>query len=297
MARQTVRLFVVMLLIAFIPVMTSAEDQPSVDELAAALARYPALGDIDLPALDGGELQELLDGVPVVRISTGRSGGADEDVSTMGVVGLRIVDAPRLLVWLTVMGVASEPDVRLTRATLSRAPLGAYTRYQHVNLPWPVRDRHWLILCEKNIDLAQATDGDYWEHRWSLIDDGVEQVKRAHEAGGIAGLTAGQLDKSVYLPANRGAWALTELSPGKTLVIGYFDGSLGGLFPDGLVRRFTKLHLREGLNLVSELSTTVHREYSDNAPVHDGYGQPIRYRDVLRVARRLDPSAVPISVD
>ena len=215
----------------------------------------------------------------------------------MGVVGLRIVEAPRLLVWLTVMGVASEPDVRLTRATLSRAPLGAYTRYQHVNLPWPVRDRHWLILCEKNIGLAEATGGDYWEHRWSLVDDGVDQVKKAQQDGRISGLTPAQLDKSVYLPANRGAWALTELSPGKTLVIGYFDGSLGGLFPDGLVRRFTKLHLREGLNLVSELSTTVHLEYSDDAPVHDGYGQTIRRNDVLRVAQRLDPAPRLVAVD
>ena len=175
MGRQTIRLFVVALTIALLPLPTSAADQATGDELAAALASYPALGDIALPTLDEEERQELLDGVPVVRISTGRSTNADGDVSTMGVVGLRIVEAPRLLVWLTVMGVASEPDVRLTRATLSQAPLGAYTRYQHVNMPWPVRDRHWLIFCEKNIDLARATGGDYWEHRWSLVDDGVGQ--------------------------------------------------------------------------------------------------------------------------
>ena len=65
MGRQTIRLFVVALTIALLPLPTSAADQATGDELAAALASYPALGDIALPTLDEEERQGLLDGVPV----------------------------------------------------------------------------------------------------------------------------------------------------------------------------------------------------------------------------------------
>jgi len=273
----------------------AAGDRGDVAELEAALARYPGGGDIVLPALDTKELEALLNGEPVVRIETGRSGGGDDDepVGDMGVVGFRVVDAPRLLVWLTVMGVASEPDVRLTRATLSRADAGAYTRYQHVNLPWPIRDRHWVVYCEKNLDVALASRDSFWEHRWRLVEDGLTLIDAAHQQGAITGLSADELDKSIYLPANRGAWALTELDPGRTLVIAFFDGELGGFFPDALVRQFTKLHLREGLNLVSELSFTTWQEYSDDEPVHDGYGRAVRQHDVRQAALLLDASNPP----
>lgn len=264
-----------------------------VADLEAVLGLYPAAGDVALPALTAGEMQALADGDSVVRVTTARQAESGEQVGALGVVGLRIVDAPRLLVWLTVMGVASEPDVRLTRSTLSRGPLGAYTRYQHVDLPWPIRDRHWVVFCEKNLAVAEASGGGYWEHRWRLVENGPALIGAAHRDGRIAGLRAEKLEKSVYLPANRGAWTLTELAAGRTLVIAYFDGELGGLFPDALVRQFTRLHLKEGLDLVAALSLETWREYGEDTPVHDGYGRAVRQDDVLAAVRLL--GALPLS--
>lgn len=274
----------VFLLAVYLPAAAIAEsEQPLSERIPAALRDYARHGDVYLPGLTGEEVDDLIHGRPVVKISLDSRKHEDATTSAMGVVGYRVIDAPRLLVWLTAMGTASEPDARLTRATLSPRTGGSYTRYQHVNLPWPIRDRHWVIRCEKNVAVADTSGGRFWEHRWSLVPNGESLLQPALANGTISGLTPRELERSVYLPSNRGAWILSELGEDKTLVIAFFDGGLGGLFPDALVRSFTKMHLREGLNLVAEISTRVHLEYDEEPLIHDGFGRPISRRDVLRL--------------
>ncbi len=237
-----------------------------------------------LPPLSPDELDLLRSGEPVIKVPEATEEDAGDDISEFGIFGLKIVDAPRLLVWSTVMGAASDPPARLTRAYFSRLPQGAYVRYQHVNLPWPIKDRHWVILCEKNLELADSSNGLIWQHHWSLHNDGPQLVLDAHADGLITGLSRQDLDKSVYIPANRGAWTLADLGGDKTLVIGYFDAALGGLLPKMLVRSFTKRQMRAGLKLVQDLTNEVHLEYDGEPQIHDGYGQAIMPQDVLRLA-------------
>ena len=250
------------------------------------LQQVSADGDAAPEALSTDELELLLGGEPVIKLPVKTAGDADDKVGEIGVFGLQIVDAPRLLVWLTVMGAASDPDVRLTRAYLSRLPQGAYVRYQHINLPWPIRDRHWVILCEKNLDLADSSDGRIWQHRWALHEHGPQLLLDAYADGRIKGLTQQDLDKSVYIPANRGAWTLADLGGEKTLVIGYFDAAFGGLLPKLLVRGFVRHQMRAGLKLIQDLTEHVHRDYDGEPQIHDGYGQPIMPQDVMRLARQ-----------
>jgi hypothetical protein len=269
-----------------VPVSADSPADSASSALVAQLSRYATQGDVPIPALDPEDVRRLLTGEPVVDISlTAPGDDAEGGARRMGVVGVTVVEAPRLLVWLTAMGAASEPDVRLTRAMLSTNTDGSYIRYQHVNLPWPIRDRHWVIYCEKNIGVAENSGGEFWEHRWSLIDDGESLLPQVHEDGLIPVLSTRQLDRSIYLPANRGAWVLSELAPDRTLVIAWFDGDFGGLFPDSLVRRFTRTHLREGLRLVAELSASVHTEYDmASRLIYDGFGQPITEQDARDAA-------------
>lgn len=276
---------------------TAATDGPvnsTADQVRSQLSRYAALGDIPLPDLTDDDIAAMLDGEPVVRMSSRTSSGS---VSEFGVVGIHVIDSPKLLVWLTAMGVASEPDVRLTRAMLTEPEGGEYVRYQHVNLPWPVRDRHWVIHCEKDVSLAEASDGEFWKHRWVLVEQGESLLPDAIEDGRISGLSRRKLDKAVYLPANKGAWITASINEEQTLVIAYFDGSLGGLFPDAVVRRFAKVHLRGGLKLVGELSATAHQEYADSRTIYDGFGQPISRDAVLKVASDLRPGDHPVTTD
>ncbi len=237
-----------------------------------------------LPPLSPDELDLLRSGEPVIKVPEATEEDAGDDISEFGLFGLKIVDAPRLLVWSTVMGAASDPPARLTRAYFSRLPQGAYVRYQHVNLPWPIKDRHWVILCEKNLELADSSNGRIWQHRWTLHNDGPQLLLDAHADGLITGLSRQDLDNSVYIPANRGAWTLADLGGDKTLVIGYFDAALGGLLPKMLVRSFTRRQMRAGMILIQDLTNEVHLEYDGEPQIHDGYGQAIMPQDVLRLA-------------
>lgn len=253
-------------------------------QITFLLEQIAADGNAAPPALELDELDLLLAGEPVIKAPEEPEDDANDEVSEFGIWGLKIVEAPRLLVWSTVMGAASEPHVRLTRAYLSRLPMGSYVRYQHINLPWPVRDRHWVILCEKNLDLAKSSNGITWQHRWALQDDGPQMLLDGYAQGRIEGLSKEDLDKSVYLPANRGAWTVADLGNGRSLVIGYFDAALGGLLPKILVRRYSKHQMRVGLKHIEELAARVHLDYDGEPKIHDGIGQPILPQDILRVA-------------
>ena len=257
--------------------------EPHVD-ISYVLEQLPDDAYAAPPALSTDELELLRSGEPVIKVPVETEGDASDEISEFGIFGLKIVDAPRLLVWATVMGAASEPPARLTRAYLSQLPKGSYVRYQHVNLPWPVRDRHWVILCEKNLDLADSSNGLIWQHHWTLHEDGPQLLLDAHAQGRIEGLSQQDLEKSVYLPANRGAWTLADLGGGRTFVIGYFDSAFGGLLPKILVRMFTRRQMRAGLTLIEDLANRVHLDYEEDTQIHDGYGQPIMPQDVLRLA-------------
>ena len=253
--------------------------------VAEFYAAYAARAEFALPGLSADDLAELARGEAVIRVSGTPAPGTDE-VSAMGVAGIKLIAAPRLLLWLSVMGGNDERDYRLTPLTLSRGNAGSYVRYQHVDLPWPIRDRHWVIDCRKNPGLAEATGGKVWEHSWALHTEGPALIDEAFTAGRIPKLSRDDLDDAVYLPANRGAWALVETGPDHTLVIGYLDADLGGRFPDPLVRAFTKRQLKAGLVRLEEMATRVHDNYDGEPPIHDGAGRPIAAPAALRVATR-----------
>lgn len=264
----------------------AAAGEPALESRIAELYHaYSARTEFALPPLSGEDLVDLARGEAVIRVSGTPVAGSDE-VSAMGVAGIKLIEAPRLLLWLSVMGGNDERDYRLTPALLSRGEAGAYVRYQHVNLPWPVRDRHWVIDCRKNPGLAEETGGALWEHRWTLHPDGPALLESAFAAGRIPKLDRDDLDDAIYLPANRGAWTLAELDPGRTLVIAFLDADLGGRFPDAIVRAFTKRQLKAGLVTLEDMANRVHDHYKGDPPIHDGWGEEIPAPAVLSVAMR-----------
>ncbi len=285
-ARRHLRLFAVAAIATVIATSQSfaARDPGLQGSLPELLDFYTAHSTFNLPQLSGHELELLLHGDAVVKVSGQPATDSDEEVVGMGVYGLQVIDAPRLLIWLTLMGGNDERDYRLTPAILSRGSAGSYVRYQHVDLPWPVRDRHWVIRCQKNVPMADASAGVIWEHHWTLEQGGMTQVMAALNEGRIPGLTDGDLQDAIYLPRNRGAWTLIDIAPHRTLVIAYVDAALGGGFPATLVRSFTRRKLKAGLASLTELSARVHLNYSEDRPIHDGYGNPIAKADALRTA-------------
>jgi hypothetical protein len=249
----------------------------SVDEISGLLSRYAESGGrFKLPALSGKDLQSVSQGESVVRVSAESGGAGADEVVASQTFGFQIVEAPRLHAWLALLGGSGEgKEGRYTRAMLTRLPEGAYVRYQHLDLPWPFKDRHWVIRCEKNAALAKRSDGRIWEHYWSLEADGKDLLRRAMEAGRIAGIRSGGVNDAIYLPANRGAWILFDLGAGRTLVVAHVDVDFGGAIPDGVLRAFAQHQLRSGFEALKQSSVRAHLEYKADPQVHDGFGLPI----------------------
>jgi len=253
--------------------------------LTIAIDEYNRFGDFQLPELSAAEAADLENGGAVIRLPSDQSGDADADVSSMGVIGFRIIEAPRLLIWLAVLGGTGERDARLTSAMITDGTAGDYIRYQHIDLPWPVHDRHWVIDSTKNTGLAIATEGRSWQHRWVLRDDGRTLVRDAFADGRVEGLGHDVIEGSVYLPANRGSWTMFRIDDGRTLIAAHVEVDLGGRFPKSLVRRFTKSHLKAGFDTLADFSKRVHLSYGDGRTIYTGDGRPISPAEARETAQ------------
>ena len=263
-------------LLSILPLGAVADSSEPINAtIADAVNRYGSMGSISIPELSASDLETLAAGQPVVRSKVPTDTNTESDTSMMGVVGWQVVPAPRLLVWLATLSAAGEGEKRVTAATLDRKSAGSFVRYQHIDLPWPFADRHWVILSRKDREAAKRTNGKLWAHTWSLASNGEEMAQQAHGDGLISGLSERTLAKSVYLPANRGTWTLIELEPDMTLVFAYFDADLGGVFPASVVRSFTARRLRSSLRSIRDISRDAGGLYDGRPLIHDGFGQPI----------------------
>jgi len=274
--------------LVLVPPAASAADTPDPElggEIGALLMQYAAHSAIPVPALDDETLGELLAGKSLV--DTVDAAGTDEDaeVDEMGLVGLQYVQAPRLLVWLSLLGGGDGRDSRLTSAKLASGPPGSYVRYQHVDLPWPIRDRHWVILCEKNPQLAAASDGAIWEHRWALHADGPALLEAAFDEGRIPRLGRRDLANSIYLPANRGTWVVFDLGQNRSLILAFYDSNLGGRLPARLVRSFTRRQLQHYLEAARGMAERAAARYAADSPIYDGFARPITEEQAMQAAR------------
>ena len=257
-------------------------DGDVVGKIPRLLAQYSEQGDLRLPNLSPAELETLAAGTPLVTLYRDPTADPGDKVHAMGVVGWQIVKAPRLLVWLSLLGSREDSSARRQHVVLTRRPAGAYVSYHHIDLPWPFKDRHWLLLCEKNLSLANESHDDIWEHRWSLLPLDDSQLEAAYDTRAVPGLTRKAFDDSVYLTANQGAWIVFDLGAEGTLVAASMDIDLGGRVPDALVQSFAKHQMREFFDLLNRLSGA---DYTGNPVIDDGRGVPITEEAALRAVR------------
>ena len=257
-------------------------DGDVVGKIPRLLAQYSEQGDLRLPNLSPAELETLAAGTPLVTLYRDPTAEPGDKVHAMGVVGWQVVRAPRLLVWLSLLGAREDSSARRQHVVLTRRPAGAYVSYHHIDLPWPFKDRHWLLLCEKNLSLANESHDDIWEHRWSLLPLDDSQLEAAYDTRAVPGLTRKAFDDSVYLTANQGAWIVFDLGAEGTLVAASMDIDLGGRVPDALVQSFAKHQMREFFDLLNRLSGA---DYTGNPVIDDGRGVPITEEAALRAVR------------
>ena len=152
--------------------------------------------------------------------------------------------------------------------------------YQHLSLPWPITDRHWVIEAVQDVDLAAGTESFVWAHRWDLIDGGPARARRAVAAGRAGDLTPGDIEGAIYLPANEGAWILFSLDHDLTLLAYRVRTVVGGGIPDSWITTFAMAQLEGLLRQVEDRAPTARADYdADRTPIHDGLGELIRVSD------------------
>jgi len=265
---------------------TRAETPPTdghlVEQIPKLLEQYSRQGDFKLPSLSVTELDTLAAGETIVAVFREPTVAPTEQADTQRLVGWPVVNAPRLLVWLSILGGSEESSARLNHAVLLQHTAGAYVSYHHMDLPWPFKDRQWTLLCEQNLSLAEDSHDVIWEHRWSLLPRDEALLQSAYKRGLMPGLARRALDESVYLRANRGAWILFDLGAAGTLVAASMDIDFGGHIPDTIARSFGKHQLRTFLESLSALRG---RHYTETPMVHDGRGLPITRNAAITAAR------------
>lgn len=246
--------------------------------LTASLEVYNERSADPLPFLSATQIDDLLAG-EVVRIRR-RDGVAREgEERPERATGYLLVQQPRLKVWLAALDPAFQATDMLTEVRLAQGEDGNSIWYQHVDLPWPITDRHWTIALDKNLELCAATEGFIWEQRWDLATDGKRIAQQALRDGGLPGLDAKTFDASIYLPVNQGAWTLFALTEDVTLVAYRVSTVVGGSIPDSWIATFAMAQLEGLLKGIAGHSETAWRNYdpSKNA-VFTGDGQRIDAR-------------------
>jgi hypothetical protein len=185
--------------------------QPSAAQLAAAWAGHQAA--IEHSALFALELTaEDFKTMAQAKVARRRlpAKGADR---AMGAVWTPL---GRDTVWVAIQ---DDRDFKLfddlTEARLPGSTWDHKLLYQHLDAPWPITDRHWVLEIKNNTAISTRTKDRIWERVWNL----------AQESMVPEGCT-----EAIWTPINDGGWMLIEAAGG-TLVVYHARSKVGGNIP------------------------------------------------------------------
>ena len=139
------------------------------------------------------------------------------------VVGLIWVDAPLETTWISVQDPHGSVVEGMTHEELPGSTFQNRLLFQHIELPWPMVARQWVIAVTNNLPLIKASQGKVWERTWVLSD----RRGATHED-----------PKAVWLPVNDGGWYYVA-AEGGTLLAYHIRSVVGGSVPDELATRWS----------------------------------------------------------
>jgi hypothetical protein len=267
-----------------LPLTTARGESVSVAELETYLSNlfafYNERSDLPLPALSTQQIQQLARGESVHLVQRDPRPGAVEEGETVDrVVGIRLLNHARELVWLT----ALDPDIPISGffhdVRLESDRMGSSRWWVYLDLPWPVADRHWVADLWKNRELAEAAQGYVWEHRWDLSEGGERVAAGMVHEGRLEGIDAADVATAVYLPVNRGGLVAAAYRDEQTLVVYNLSTVVGGHIPDRVVRAFSRQQVGSFLDMIDRTCESVYAHYGpDHERIFDGLGAPMASR-------------------
>lgn len=265
------------LLTAFVyaPVRANAPGLGGIEarDVREALGLFNRLAPEDVPLLSPDQVEALLHG-EVVKIREVPN-GPDQP---QRVVGYALYDIPRPQVWAA----TTDPHAGYSGGILHEDRIvqddaGTSVWYQHLKLPWPVQNRHWLIRIKKNRELAAQSDGRIWEQAWNLDEKGESFIPEFIRTGHIQSVSLEDAQKAIYTPVNHGGWILITMPQNCTLLMYHVTSVIGGSIPDSFVSEWAMLTLDDLLKKVGEFSRTMPQHYvegHDAVPGADGVTIP-----------------------
>jgi hypothetical protein len=248
-------------------------EMPAAKALVDALDLYNAHAELPLPMLSPKQLGALLDGdVVKLRERQRIADVAGKARDRIRVVGLKLIERPRLLVWLSALDLGTEHSARVVEVLISIDDFGGSVWYQYLRLPWPLRNRHWVIDNYKQMTLAEASGGMIWEHAWSLEEGGKDIAMALLRDDRVDGLDERDGKRAVYLPLNRGGWTTFDLGSQQTLVAVHVVTEMGGWIPDRIVASMASKQLNHMLDNLVARSYVIHEDYTAEYPIFSGDG-------------------------
>jgi hypothetical protein len=269
-------------------VVIAPEDRPPLGtKIRQAMAAYDSASAFPLPALDDERMRELFDGEVVRFREKWRLPGEGENAKERHrVLAFRLIRAPRVAVWLSTLDSHFPLNDSITAVVLDEASGGKSTWYQYMDLPWPVRNRHWVIHFGMGVDVCAKTQGVAWELFWHLVPSGEQTARDLAASGRAGGLSLDKVKDARYLEANDGAWAVFALDDDLTLIAYNLTIVMGGLVPEGMAARFAQGALEQLMDRIAANVAKVPAHYvGDHEPIYAGDGTEIP-RGVIPVAAK-----------
>lgn len=254
-----------------------AEESPAAlsEWIGGLTSFYNERSELQLPQLDSEQLTRLERGEVVHLLRREPRPGPSEE-SDDRLVALRLIPQRMQDVWLA----ALDPDLPVASIyhdfRLWHDDAGNSRWCVLLDLPWPLADRYWTVDLSKSTDLAEASSGMLWEHRWELSDRGSDIAIDAARTGAFGEITPERLREAVYTPVNRGGVLTADLGEHGTLLLYHLSTVIGGFIPDALVNAISRREVERFLEQAAERSAGMHDHYdADHEPVFGGDGRPI----------------------
>ncbi|MBK1879464.1 hypothetical protein [Pelagicoccus mobilis] len=270
---------VVFVLLLFLTLkLTSSPDCEFTRSIREAIRAYNEHGREALPELSSSEIERLLRGQVVKVRSRLRAGELEEYAGEFfhRVAGFYIVERSQRDVWLAAIDPHLWQNDLNTGYRIFSDGKGGCRRYQHLALPWPIADRHWVIDLSLGVELAEASNGTVWEYSWNLAPDGEAIAQEIVGDGKVAGLCLKDLEGAIFLPLDFGGWIAVALSPTRTLLIYHVATDVGGRIPDCWIALYAMSQLDAMLREVGELSLRAGEHYREGHElIWDGLGRPL----------------------
>lgn len=222
-----------------------------------------ARSDFGVPQFSTAQIQDMQNGETVWLEQEDTSG------DTLLTIAGR-VEAPPEAIWIAILDDAHNGlSDRITEHQLS-SPNGSKKRlYQHLSLPYPLSDRHWILEIQSDSELHRASQGRVWRRAWRLDPQGEGALER------LSAREKALVKKGVWTPENKGEWLiLPDSNHCWVLYRGQFD--IGGRIPAFVSKTVGNQSTLDLFNELQRLASEVPTHYtSSHTPIMGPSGQAI----------------------